>query len=40
MLKTLRFKSSVLFGTYTLLDKSVTVLQPPAHQSNLTTNGW
>ena len=27
MLKRLRFKSSVLFGTYTLLDKSLRVLQ-------------
>ena len=34
MLKTLRFKSSVLFGTHALLDKSLIVLQLPAHLSN------
>ena len=34
----LRFKSSVLFGTYTLLDKSLRVSQLPAHLSNLTIN--
>ena len=39
MLKTLRFKSSVLFGTHTLLDKSLRLLQLPTHLSNLTTNG-
>ena len=39
MLSTLRFKSSVLFGTHTLLDKSLRVLQRPTHLSNLTTNG-
>ena len=39
MLNTLRFKSSVLFGTHALLDKSLRVLQLPAHQSNLTANG-
>ena len=39
MLKTLRFKSSVLFGTHTLLDKSFTVLQLPTHLSNLTGKG-
>ena len=38
MLKTLRFKSSVLFGTYNLSDKSGIALQPPAHESNLTAN--
>ena len=32
----LRFKSSVLFGMHTLLDKSLTVLQLPTHPSNLT----
>ena len=32
-LKTLRFKSIVLFGTHTLLDKSLIVLKP-------TANGW
>ena len=38
MLKTLRIKSSVLFGIHTLLDKSFRVLQPPTHQSNLTAS--
>ena len=36
MLKTFRFKSSVLFGTHNLLDKSLRVLQLPTHLSNLT----
>ena len=40
MLKTPRFKSSVLFGIHTLLDKSFRVLQLPTHLSNLTENGW
>ena len=35
MFNTLRFKSSLLFGTYTLLDKSLSVLQLPTHLSNL-----
>ena len=39
MLNTLRFKSSVLFGTHTLLDKSFRVLQFPTHLSNLIANG-
>ena len=39
MLNTFRFKSSVLFGTNYLLDKSLRVLQLPAHLSNLTANG-
>ena len=39
MLKTLRFKSSALFGTHTLLHRSLKVLQLPAHLSNLTTDG-
>ena len=38
MLKTLRFKSFVLFGIHTLLDESIRV-QLPSHLSNLTTNG-
>ena len=29
MLKTLRFKSSALFGTHTLLDKSLRILPVP-----------
>ena len=40
MLNMLIFKSSVLFGTHTLLDKSLRVLQLPAHLSDLTTNGY
>ena len=36
MLNTLRFKSSVLFGTHTLLDKSLRVLQLPTNLSNST----
>ena len=36
MLNMLRFKSSLLFGIHTLLDKSLRVLQAPAHLSNLT----
>ena len=39
MLSTLRFKSFVLFGTHTLLDKSFRVLQLPKHLPNLTANG-
>ena len=39
MLNTLRFKSPALFGTHTLLDKSLIVLQLPTHLSNLTVNG-
>ena len=39
MLKTLTFKSFVLFGTHTLLDKSLIVLQLPAHLCNLSANG-
>ena len=35
----LRFKSFVLFGTHTLLDKSLRVLQLQTHLSNLTANG-
>ena len=39
MLKTLRLKSSALFGTHNLLDRSSRVLQLPAHLSKLTANG-
>ena len=35
----LRFKSFVLFRTHILLDKSLRLLQLPAHLSNLTENG-
>ena len=35
----LRFESSVLFGTHTLLDKSLRVLQLLKQLSNLATNG-
>ena len=38
MLKTCIFKSSVLFETNTLLDKSLRVLQFPTHLSNPTAN--
>ena len=34
----LRFESSILFGTHTLLDKLLRVLQPAAHLSNLAAN--
>ena len=37
MLKTLRFKSSISFGTHTLLDKPLRVLQIATHLSKLTT---
>ena len=39
MLNILRFKSSTLFETSTLLDQSFKVLQLPTHLSNLTANG-
>ena len=39
MLNLLTFKSSVLLGTHTLLDKSFRVLQLPTHLYNLTANG-
>ena len=39
MLNTLRFKSSVLFGTHALFDKSLRVLQLQTHLSNLTASG-
>ena len=35
-MNTLRFKSSALFVTHTLLDKSLRVLQLPTHLPNLT----
>ena len=38
MLNTLRFKSSVLFGTHNLLDKSLRALQLPTDLFNLTAN--
>ena len=38
MLRTLRYKSSVLFSTHTLLDRSLRVLQLPTHLANLTAN--
>ena len=40
MLKALRFRSSVLFGTHALLDKSLRALQLSAHLSKLTARGW
>ena len=39
MLKALRFKSSVLFGTNTLSDRSLRVLQLPTYLSKPTANG-
>ena len=39
MLNTLRIKYSLLFGSHTLLDKSLSVLQLPTHLFNLTANG-
>ena len=39
MLKTLKFKSVVLFETHALLDRQSRVLQLPTHLSKLTTNG-
>ena len=39
MLNTLIFKSSILFETHTLLDKSLRVLKLPTQPSNLTANG-
>ena len=38
LLNMLKFKSSVLFGTYTLLDKSLKVLQLRRYLSNSTVN--
>ena len=37
--KTCIFKSSVLFGTHDLLEKSLRVLQLPRLLSNLSANG-
>ena len=39
MLNMLRFKSSVLLGTHSLIDKSLRIFQVPTHQSKLTANG-
>ena len=39
LLNSLRFKASVLFGTHTLTDKSLKVLQLTTHLSNLTGYG-
>ena len=38
MLEVLRLKASVLFGTHTLLDKSLRVLQLLMHLCKLTAN--
>ena len=38
-LNMLEFKSSILFGTHTLLDKSLRVLQLPTFLFHLTANG-
>ena len=40
MLKMIRFKYSVSFGTCVLSDTSLRVLQRPTHLSNLTANAW
>ena len=39
MLNTLKLKPSVVFGTHTLLDKSLKELKLPIYQSKLTANG-
>ena len=39
MFKTLRFKSSALFGTHAILNRSSGVLQLPTHLSKLIANG-
>ena len=39
MSNVLKFRSIVLFGTQTLLGKSLRVLQLPTNLSNLTANG-
>ena len=39
MLKIRKCKSSVLFGTDTLLDRSLRILQLPVHLPKLTPNG-
>ena len=39
MLNTVRFNSTVLFGTHTFLDQSLRVLQLPTDLSNLIANG-
>ena len=39
VLKTLKFKSFVIFGTHTLLDRSLRVLQLPMHLYELTADG-
>ena len=40
MSKTCKFKSSVLFGTENLLDRSLRVLQRPPHLFKLTEDEW
>ena len=39
MVNTHRFKSSILFGTHSLLEKPLRVFQLPTHPSVLTANG-
>ena len=39
ILETLKFKSSVLFGTHILFGRSLRVLQLPMHLSKFTVNG-
>ena len=40
ILRTCILKSSILFGTHTLLDKSLRLFQLPTHLSKLTENGY
>ena len=40
LLNVIRFKSSVLCETHTLLDKLFTVLQLPIYMFNLMANCW
>ena len=40
IIKILKFKSSVLFGTHALLDRSLRVLQLLKHLSKLSANGY
>ena len=40
ILKTLKFKSSVLFGPHHLLDRSLRALQLSMYLSELNANGW
>ena len=39
IIKLLKFKFYILFGTHTLLDKTLKALQLPVHLSKLIANG-